>query len=337
MKRFFTILLACVLTLPLAAQVIKTKKVAILDVVDREGQLGYGMKLQLRASLTSAITQTPGYEGYDRVDMAAIFGEHDFQRTGAVSDEQIKKLGEMSGCDYVLITEAAKIDSDNLILVAKVVNVTTSRVESSADNIITADATGCREGSKKLAAQLFETAIPTQNTRSITQPENFVAQGSWGQSNPQGQYEFNRPIPRGVAPYMTYKQYKGRYSTKNYNPYLDTKYSPWIAATNVLIPGLGEICCGEFGRALLFVLPDIPSWILAIEGDLPEIGIPLLFVSRVWSILDTIKVAKIKSMYDMDMNRIGYGCTFDVSPSLECIPTYNGLQTSAGMKLTVTF
>ncbi len=177
MKRFFTILLACVLTLPLSAQIVKTKKVAILEVVDREGQLGYGMKLQLRASLTSAITQTPGYEGYDRVDMAAIFGEHDFQRTGAVSDEQIKKLGEMSGCDYVLITEAAKIDSDNLILVAKVVNVTTGKVEANADTMITANTNNIRNGGMELAKRLLVAEKPTpQNNANASYgaPQNQI-------------------------------------------------------------------------------------------------------------------------------------------------------------------
>lgn len=155
MKRLLTILLTCLLVLPALAQGEGVKKVAILEVVDREGTVSYGVKLQLRSSLTAAITQTPGYEAYDRVDMAAIFGEHDFQRTGVVNDEQIKKLGEMSGCDYVLITEVAKIDDTNLVLVAKVVNVTTARVESSADNMIASNSTGIRKGGQQLATTLF--------------------------------------------------------------------------------------------------------------------------------------------------------------------------------------
>lgn len=73
------------------------KKVAILEVVDRDNVVNYGVKLLLRTSLAKAITQTAGYEGYDRVDMGAIQGEQDFQRTGIVSDAEIKKLGEMTG------------------------------------------------------------------------------------------------------------------------------------------------------------------------------------------------------------------------------------------------
>ena len=39
------------------------KKVAILETVDKEGSVPYGIRLQLRSSLTYAISNTPGYEG----------------------------------------------------------------------------------------------------------------------------------------------------------------------------------------------------------------------------------------------------------------------------------
>lgn len=156
MKKFLTIALLMLLAMPvMASQQESTKKVAILDVVDREGNVTYGVKLQLRSSLTTAITQIPGYEGYDRVDMDSVFGEHDFQRTGAVSDEQIKKLGEMSGCDYVLITEAAVMDAKTMLLVAKVVNVTTGRIEMSSDYQVSNSASGIRSGAQELATILF--------------------------------------------------------------------------------------------------------------------------------------------------------------------------------------
>ena len=194
MKKISTILLACVLSLPLCAQVFQTKKVAILEVVDREGTIGYGVKLQLRASLTSAITQTPGYEGYDRVDMAAIFGEHDFQRTGAVSDEQIKRLGEMSGCDYVLIAEAAVIDASNIVLVAKVVNVTTGRVEMSADIMIATNANGIRKGGQQLASQLFtpKTTTFVQETTTGKSQADVLAEQEAERARRQAEWDAER-------------------------------------------------------------------------------------------------------------------------------------------------
>lgn len=116
MKKF-VFFLAALLLFPLAqsfAQEEPTKKVAILETVDREGHISYGIRLMLRSSLSYAITNTPGYEGYDRVDLESIVGEQSFQRTGMVSDEQIKKLGEMTGASYILVAEAAKVDATHI-------------------------------------------------------------------------------------------------------------------------------------------------------------------------------------------------------------------------------
>ena len=109
-----------------------SKKVAILETVDKEGKVPYGVRLQLRGSLTYAISNTPGYEGYDRVDMSSIMGEHDFQRTGMVSDDQIKKLGEMTGANSILVAEAAMYGADKIIITAKILSVETASVEAAA-------------------------------------------------------------------------------------------------------------------------------------------------------------------------------------------------------------
>lgn len=109
----------------------QNKKIAILETVDKKGNVPYGVCLQLRSSLTYAISSTPGYEGYDRVDMASIMGEHDFQRTGMVSDEQIQRLGEMTGCTSILVAEAAIYDASHIIITAKILDVETASVKSS--------------------------------------------------------------------------------------------------------------------------------------------------------------------------------------------------------------
>ena len=131
MKKIFTIILLAALSLTAVAQT-EVKKVAILETVDKVGDVPYGVKLQVRMSLTYAISSTPGYEGYDRVDMSSIVGEQNFQRTGMVSDAQIKKLGEMTGAQYVLIAEAAIYDAQNIIITAKVLDVETGGVANSA-------------------------------------------------------------------------------------------------------------------------------------------------------------------------------------------------------------
>lgn len=103
------------------------KRVAILETVDKENKVSYANKLVLRTSLSKAIANTPGYEVYDRTDVDAIMSEHTFQRTGLVNSDQIKRLGEMTGAEYILVAEAVKINAKNLFVTAKLLDVETAR------------------------------------------------------------------------------------------------------------------------------------------------------------------------------------------------------------------
>lgn len=153
-KHILFVLVLMALSLAATAQ---NKKIAILETVDKKGNVPYGVCMQLRGSLTYAISHTPGYEGYDRVDMASIMGEHDFQRTGLVSDEQIRKLGEMTGCSSILVAEAAVYDASHIIITAKILGVVTASVESSVPPIISSTKPdemqrACEEAATKLLA-----------------------------------------------------------------------------------------------------------------------------------------------------------------------------------------
>ena len=105
----------------------QVKRVAVLETVDKENKVSYANKLVLRTSLSKAIANTPGYEVYDRTDVDAIMSEHTFQRTGLVNSDQIKRLGEMTGAQYILVAEAVKINAQNLFVTAKLLDVETAR------------------------------------------------------------------------------------------------------------------------------------------------------------------------------------------------------------------
>ncbi len=137
MKRFYFSFLISFFFLSAFAQA-TVKKVAILETVDKRENVPYGILLQVRSSLTYAISSNEGYEGYDRVDMSAITGEQNFQRTGMVNDEQIKRLGEMTGASYVLIAEAAIYDDEHIIIAAKILDVETGGVISSTPPVVAA-------------------------------------------------------------------------------------------------------------------------------------------------------------------------------------------------------
>lgn len=137
----------------------QVKRVAILETVDRENKVSYANKLILRANLSKAITQTSGYEAYDRTDIDAIMGEQNFQRTGLVSNDQIKRLGEMTGANYILVAEAVVVDSKNMFITAKLLDVETARTIMTDNVMMGTSADAIQEGCMVLAKKLFHEEV----------------------------------------------------------------------------------------------------------------------------------------------------------------------------------
>lgn len=117
------LIFATLLLLPMLAMAQDTKRVAILETVDKFDKVEYGVEFQLRAFITDAVNKTQGYEGFDRVDMSQVNKEHNFQRTGMVSDADIKKLGEMTGASSIVVAEAAAYGDGRIIIAAKIINI----------------------------------------------------------------------------------------------------------------------------------------------------------------------------------------------------------------------
>ena len=181
MKKLLILLLSALSMIAYAQTEIK--RVAILETVDKAGDVNYGVKTLLRQSITFAITRTAGYEGYNRVDMAQIMGEHNFQRTGYVSDEQIKKLGQMTGAAFVLIAEAANYDPTHIVILANLVNVESGRIVNSSIPIVAPTAP---EGMSKSCADLAKMLLSiNDNSHSTTTPTNYQSDNSSYSYTPQ--------------------------------------------------------------------------------------------------------------------------------------------------------
>ncbi len=169
-----------VLMLMLVLSVSAQKKIAILETMDKVGNVPYPIKLMVRNNLNKAISNTPGYEGYDRVDMSQIMSEQEFQRTGLVSEEQIKQLGEISGADYILVAEAALFDESNIFVTAKILNVETARNEQTENSLMGMTAQDIQHGCESLAYRLLGLPDPfTQEKTVVTtkKPEKTKVAG----------------------------------------------------------------------------------------------------------------------------------------------------------------
>lgn len=145
----------------------QVKRVAILETVDRENKVSYANKLILRANLSKAITLTAGYEAYDRTDIDAIMGEQNFQRTGMVSNDQIKKLGEMTGANYILVAEAVVVDARNMFITAKLLDVETARTIMTDNVMMGTTPDDIQEGCAELAKRLFHVEETTEVTPEV--------------------------------------------------------------------------------------------------------------------------------------------------------------------------
>lgn len=111
----------------------QTKKVAILEVANMDGSATQGDCMMIQRHLITAVRNS-GYQGYERTaaDIAQILGEHNFQRTGMVSDAQIKRIGEMEPGQYVLASAVARMSNGKLAISAKMLDVETAEVSRNA-------------------------------------------------------------------------------------------------------------------------------------------------------------------------------------------------------------
>ncbi|MBQ8099670.1 MAG: hypothetical protein IJ169_00075 [Paludibacteraceae bacterium] len=160
--KLFTLMM---LLLPVAAMA--QKKVAILETIDRDGTLNYGVRLMVRSNLMKAVSATAGYEAYDRTDIDAIMGEQNFQRTGYVSEDQIRRLGEMTGAAYILVSEAAKVDANSIFVTAKILDVETARTELTDNALMTMSAADIQKGCESLAAKLLRQQPASDYTSKV--------------------------------------------------------------------------------------------------------------------------------------------------------------------------
>lgn len=138
----------------------EVKRVAILETVDKENQIDYAYELLLRGNLSDAITSISGYEAYDRTDIDAIMSEQSFQRTGLVSNDQIKRLGEMTGANYILVAEIAK-SGQQIIILSKLLDVETARTIMSDHEITTLN--NMQDACKNLAKRMFHEEVKVES------------------------------------------------------------------------------------------------------------------------------------------------------------------------------
>ncbi len=104
-----------------------------------EGNLTKLQEQIVNNAFMSKLSSSHLYSTYERSDnfINAINREHDYQVSGEVPKEQIRRIGEKYGVDFV-IAVCVMNDCETLYMSARLINVTTGRV----DKTITLDRDG---------------------------------------------------------------------------------------------------------------------------------------------------------------------------------------------------
>ena len=172
------------------------KKVAILECVDKVGDVKYGHRMMLRTNLTNAINKTQGYQAIARLNLSSIIDEQKFQRSGYVSDQQIKKIGELNGATHLLIAEVANYSSTEVVVNAQLINVETGQIENTSEGIPVnfVDAQKMKSACDEIAAQLLGIEGAGNDYIVVTAPQNKYGNSqSKGKAVPEGYVDLGLP------------------------------------------------------------------------------------------------------------------------------------------------
>jgi hypothetical protein len=148
---FFTLMLMALSVVVMA----QNKRIAILEPIDKENSIPYSITVMLRSNLTKMISNIPGYEGYDHVNISKIMDEHDFEGLDFGDEDQIRHLGKMVEADYLLVSEVVKYDETSIFVTAKILNIETAKTEGSENALMGMTAQDIQHGCESLAKKLL--------------------------------------------------------------------------------------------------------------------------------------------------------------------------------------
>ncbi len=163
-----------------------------------------------------------------------------------------------------------------------------------------------------------------------------------------------------VAQAQTYKLNKEVYNTREYIPQYGDPNNPMIAGlSSFILPGLGQVLCGETARGMAFFGGSMACMGVSVVGMLQNMesnnffdennnvvdtkgfglmlaGVLGYFIVDVWSVFDAVNVAKVNNMYFQDVREekeIG----FLLNPYIGNHNYLGQRTTSVGLSLQVIF
>ena len=173
------------------------------------------------------------------------------------------------------------------------------------------------------------------------------------QSANRGYYGEKLNTTKTIKEGMKYKEYKDFYNPHLYLPREGDPYSRfWAGAASFFIPGLGECLDGQWGRGACFFIGNVALYAIQYSdtvydsygysqsvGTIGTIAAIARIGVNIWSIVDAVRIAKIKNMYYQDLRALQAFNDVKVEPFFAFTPTegYNGLTPVTGFTLKLNF
>lgn len=131
MKRIVFVMAAmlCLFGSVATAQPVK-QKVAVYVTGDADA----GYKKVIGSKMVSGITRSDNYAAVERTTdfLAEMAKEQDYQMSGAVSDNQIARLGQQFGVRYVLVADISEV-FESMFVSARMIDVQTAQITNSTE------------------------------------------------------------------------------------------------------------------------------------------------------------------------------------------------------------
>lgn len=193
MKRvLIALLLVCFINTASFAQ---SKRVAILEPVDKANAIYRPVREKLRNYLSKSVLTVEGYEGYTGITASTI-GLTDYEQIGLIQSVNIKDIASRANAIYILTTEIDKYDDAQIFVVATLYNGITGEKKLKANTITPIDDTkmynNCIQliqnliGSDAVGGTAPSVRVPTTPYEGPSAPELY---GLGKQYYDHGEYE----------------------------------------------------------------------------------------------------------------------------------------------------
>jgi len=163
-KRFF-VFAAIIMAFSVVLPAQNPKKVAVMETKKANSDVTDFQATMVRGGMEAAVANASGYIGYDRTAFDAIMREHNFQRSGAVNEAQIRQLGKIAGVQYIIVPEAAGSGNEFYIIV-KMLDVETGQFGGVYEELCGPTGTDIKNACARLGTKLFGGKVPANTVTS---------------------------------------------------------------------------------------------------------------------------------------------------------------------------